>query len=175
MQGFKNHYNKTIPPNVVLALKLFFGEVETAAKLLSGQPILDIEIRRYENRKKRFVWKTLSNYNEKLADDLLEWFKENIGLITNFCFSKGLASDPQEWAGFIWYKDLVDGGGIDQCIEIDELCAACDLAKKSIKPGTRGGGTTILLPFGFVQWHQGKMQFHHSLEAIRQLGALLRM
>ena len=38
--------------------------------------------------------------------------------------------------------------------------------------GNVGGGTTIQLPFGFVQWHSptkkipGDMQFHHNHEKI---------
>ena len=95
-------------------------------------------------------------------------------VITEFCFSKGLAADPQEWAEYVWYKNLVDGKNDDYILDIVELCSACQRAAQSIKPGTRGGGTTILLPFGFVQWHQGQMQFHHSLKAINQLKDLPR-
>ena len=39
----------------------------------------------------------------------------------------------------------------------------------AITYGNNNGGTTIQLPFGFVQWHKGQMQFHHSYEKIRNL------
>lgn len=35
--------------------------------------------------------------------------------------------------------------------------------------GYKNGGTTIQLPFGFVQWHQSSMQFHHSFDKIRNI------
>ena len=35
--------------------------------------------------------------------------------------------------------------------------------------GNTLGGSTIQLPFGFVQWHQHSMQFHHNFEKIRAL------
>lgn len=41
--------------------------------------------------------------------------------------------------------------------------------------GTRNGGSTIQLPFGFVQWHSprkiipGNLQFHHSYKKIKSL------
>ena len=40
---------------------------------------------------------------------------------------------------------------------------------ENIKFGSRMGGSTILLPFGFVQWHQHAMQFHHRLKSIKEL------
>ena len=47
-----------------------------------------------------------------------------------------------------------------------------ELSKKysnKIWYGKKNGGSTISLPFGFVQWHQGKIQFHHNLESIQEL------
>ena len=51
--------------------------------------------------------------------------------------------------------------------------------KSNIPPtaayGARNGGSTIQLPFGFVQWHSprkiipGNLQFHHSYEKIKSL------
>ena len=38
-----------------------------------------------------------------------------------------------------------------------------------IVPGKTLGGTTIQLPFGFVQWHQGQIQFHHNLDLMRKI------
>ena len=35
--------------------------------------------------------------------------------------------------------------------------------------GTKNGGTTIQLPFGHLQFHQGGLQFHHNYEKIKEL------
>ena len=43
------------------------------------------------------------------------------------------------------------------------------LEEKETFFGTTNGGTTIQLPFGFVQWHQHQMQFHHNYYKIKIL------
>ena len=49
----------------------------------------------------------------------------------------------------------------------------CKIAKKYSETetyyGTTNGGTTIQLPFGFVQWHQEQLQFHHQYWKINDL------
>ena len=111
------------------------------------------------------VWQTLSAYSPELSDALLEWLRSSISNITDFCFSRGLAAQPDSWADFVWYRNLVDddAGEIDALVRIPELCsAAVSAGQSSIQPGARNGGSVINLPFGFVQWHQGSMQFHQK-------------
>ena len=59
---------------------------------------------------------------------------------------------------------------------IDDLCTLLqNAANQNTFYGKVGGGTTIQLPFGFVQWHSptkkipGDMQFHHGYEKIKEL------
>ena len=53
---------------------------------------------------------------------------------------------------------------------IEDICKAAPKAANSeIYYGTSNGGTTIQLPFDFVQWHQKQLQFHHSYEKIYNL------
>ena len=52
-------------------------------------------------------------------------------------------------------------------IRIQPVCHSP--VKEMIEPGQTRGGTTIKLPFGFVQWHQGQIQFHHNLDLIKKI------
>lgn len=51
---------------------------------------------------------------------------------------------------------------------------------KNAKYGTKNGGSTIQLPFGFVQWHSprkvipGNLQFHHSYDKMIELSKLCK-
>ena len=72
----------------------------------------------------------------------------------------------------IWYVNELDENDMDDMFHVNDI-------KASLRPtaeyGTRTGGSTIQLPFGFVQWHSptkvipGCMQFHHSFEKIKEL------
>ena len=78
--------------------------------------------------------------------------------------------DQSEWCDFVWYINLLDENDMDDLFFIEDICeAAQDVAYRETYYGSVFGGTTIQLPFGFVQWHQGKMQFHHDFEKVRRL------
>jgi len=174
ISGFESQYKKSVPNNVKNAIVLFFGDGDLATQMLKKLPIEDEEIRKYEIRKRRLVWSSLQKCSKKDADALLQWIKDNIEVIVDFCFSKGLASNSRDWAQYVWYKNIVESNAeVDFCVSVDDLMKACSKAVQCIKPGDRNGGTTILLPFGFVQWHQGQMQFHHKLPAIKNLPGLI--
>ncbi len=80
-----------------------------------------------------------------------------------------MAKNESDWAEFIWYKNLLGEDSMDLLYSIDKLAKLVKVGSVDIiKPGTTGGGTTIQLPFGFVQWHQGKMQFHHKYDKIEK-------
>ena len=62
--------------------------------------------------------------------------------------------------------------------DMDDLYYVEDIKKKLTKTaeyGNKTGGSTIQLPFGFVQWHSPKkvipgcMQFHHNYQKIKDL------
>ncbi len=172
IDGYEKQFNEEIPFDVKEALFFFFGEGKDIQQILSD-PKLDIKnekIRKYELRKERLVWKTLLLYNKDYANSLLKWIKDNIKNITIYCFSMGLAEDKESWAEFIWYKNLLGEDDMDLLLSIDKLSQLAQRnAEKEIYPGSIGGGTTIQLPFGFLQWHKGQMQFHHKLKKIEKL------
>lgn len=174
IKGFELAFNKRLPENVIRAINLFWGaspDTTRIAKQIAG-PYLG-----YELRKGRLVHETLAEYNSDLDNALLKWFKDNIVEIFEFCFTKGLARNPRDWADIIWYINLVDND-----MEIDEMFTISDISDnlKSgiIEYGNRGGGTTIQLPFGFVQWHDPRnkgnknLQFHHNYDKIRTCDSL---
>ena len=112
----------------------------------------------------------MESYNKALTEALIGFFKENISEITFLCFSRGLAKDKKDWSEYLWYINTVDMEvDIDEMYEIDKIANKSKTNSKTITYGSKNGGSTVLLPFGFVQWHQGKMQFHHNKEKIEEL------
>lgn len=170
INGYEKQFKEIIPNNVKEALYLFFGEGKDIQTILSKIEIYDAKIRKYEVRKNRLVWKTLLLYNKDYAESLLQWLINNVNKISKYCFSMGLAKNKNDWAEYIWYKNLLGEDSMDFLFSINKLSSLSQSnAKKYIVPGKVGGGTTIQLPFGFLQWHQGQMQFHHKLSRIEKI------
>jgi len=166
--GFEKQFNKKIPDNVSRAIRLFIAGAGDVTSIIKHQNIHAIEssnkIKDYELRKQRLTWNSLEKYDSELANSLLSWIKDNIVYITLFCFQRGLSIDKDNWANFIWYQNEVNEKIKDIIFNTDEMAEQfnCKEARFQIKPGVIGGGTTIKLPFGFLQWHQNQMQFHHQ-------------
>lgn len=172
MDGFERQYGIRIPEDVENAIRLFWGtdgDVKRIIKLYGTH-------RLYENGKHRLTAETLYAYDPNLCEVLLRWFAENMYEVTEFCFSRGLAKDSGDWADLVWYKNELGENDFNYIFDMHSLC---DAMQKAASPatvfyGSRSGGTTIQLPFGFVQWHSptktipGCMQFHHSLKKIRK-------
>ena len=113
---------------------------------------------------------TLKNYDENLYYDLLNWFTDNAYEITKLSFSMGAVLDKSEWSDFVWYINLLGENNIDDIFFIEDICnAAQAAAHEETYYSSSNGGTTIQLPFGFVQWHQGQMQFHHNYDKLIKL------
>ena len=78
---------------------------------------------------------------------------------------------------------VLDENAIDKIFKVSDLCKAVQAnANQNTFFGNRNGGSTIQLPFGFVQWHSpqktipGCLQFHHKhkcLSAIMPTGTHL--
>ncbi len=72
----------------------------------------------------------------------------------------------------LWYKNELSENDLDDLFLIDEIKKKLP---KNAEFGNRNGGTTIQLPFGFVQWHSptkvipGSIQFHHNYIKIKEL------
>ena len=170
IQGFEAAYDE-IPDIVKQGIKLFWGghpDIIKIANKINGKYI------DYELRKKRLVHDTIAKYNPDIDSSLINWFRDNVTKIFEFCFTKGLASEHKDWAHIIWYKNMVDP---DMCVDtfltLDTI--RTKISTDKIVYGTRTGGSTILLPFGFVQWHDpgnkgnNNLQFHHKYNELIKL------
>jgi hypothetical protein len=169
IEGFEKQFKKVIPVNVKRAISLYWGtasDTKTIAEEYGGANIA------YELRKHRIVKETLDRYDSALSKALIDWFNDNILEIFDFCFSMGLATNESDWANIIWYRNELAENDMDDLYYIE------DIKKKltqTAEYGNKTGGSTIQLPFGFVQWHSprkiipGCMQFHHSYEKIKKL------
>lgn len=165
--GFEIQFKRKIHKDVKRAIRLFIAGAPDTDQISSSMAISseeDCKIREYERRKMRLTWRTLEKYNDELSECLLSWVKSHIKELTFFCFQRGLAVNRQDWADFVWYHNEVNEKVVDVLFNINQMSE--ELSEQGslshIAPGTIGGGTTIKLPFGFVQWHQGKIQFHHQ-------------
>lgn len=171
IDAFEKQFKATIPENVKKSLEFFFGEDPTSVKkAIEKYPHNNPDIRAYEVRKCRLTWDTLKKLDKKYDTDLLDWIRNNIENICLLCFSTGQAINKNDHAEYLWYiNELEDELSIDDLYKIQDIAKNCKKNKSKIAPGTQGGGTTISLPFGFVQWHQGQMQFHHQLKKIQEI------
>lgn len=168
---FEKQFNTQIPDDVRRALNLFWAAADDAVAIINkyGDPSApkdyDLQLRH-----KSLNATTLRAYNAHLYDVLLQWFTEHAYELTKLSFSMGAVRDSEEWSDFVWYINLLGENNTDDIFFIENICnAAQKTAKTETYYGSSYGGTTIQLPFGFVQWHQKQLQFHHSYEKICSL------
>ena len=82
----------------------------------------------------------------------------------------GAVRQRDEWSEFVWYVNFLGEHNVDEIFPIEKICnASMKVAENEVYYGDKNGGTTIHLPFGFVQWHQKQMQFHHDFNKINDL------
>ena len=169
IRGFEIQYNKEIPDLVKRALSLYFGSASDTLNVIYnfGSTNKQLEIRKH-----RVVGDTLKAYDENLYQLLLNWINDNIKELFDFCFAKGLASNSEDWAQIVWYKNMIGENQLDKMIYLEDYKSNIP---RTAEYGPRNGGSTIQLPFGFVQWHSprkiipGSIQFHHSYKKINSL------
>lgn len=171
IEVFERQFHKTVPIDVQEAIKLFWAASDDAITIIqqygdrTNSKSFDLQMRH-----KSLNATTLKNYDETLYYSMLQWFKDNIYELTKLSFAMGAVQDKNEWSDYIWYINLLDEHNIDAVFNIEDICqAAVNYADSEIYYGTSNGGTTIQLPFGFVQWHQKQLQFHHSYDKICNL------
>lgn len=166
INGFEQQYKKIIPTSVKRALSLYFGSAQDTLDIINNY---SLENKNLETRKHRLVASTLKAYDINLYNELLVWINSNITELFDFCFSKGLASNPEDWAHLIWYKNMIGENQFDTILYLPDII---NMLPASAEYGASNGGSTIQLPFGFVQWHSprkvipGSIQFHHSYKKI---------
>lgn len=169
IEGFQLQYHKEIPAVVKRAISLYFGSADDTLDVINnfGDANKQLEVRKH-----RVVADTLKVYDENLYFSLLNWINDNIAELFDFCFAKGLASNSEDWAQIVWYKNMIGENQFDTMLFLEDFKSSIP---HTAEYGTRNGGSTIQLPFGFVQWHSprkvipGNLQFHHSYEKIKSL------
>lgn len=169
IDGFERQYNTRIADDVKRAIQLYFGSASDIDEIVEN---CGGKNKKLELRKHRLVADTLKAYDEELYDGLLSWLNKNMFEIFDFCFSKGLAKNENDWADIVWYKNLIGENRFDRMIYLHDIAVGIP---HNAAYGTRNGGSTIQLPFGFVQWHSpkkvipGNLQFHHNFEKVCNL------
>ncbi len=168
IEGFSLLYNTTIPDNVKRAIELYWGVSDDIPLLLRKYSSGFDKIDAYQTRKHRLVKCSLDKYDKNLSVALLNWINDNIENIFEFCFARGLARDSNNSADLIWYINTLGENKVDNIFNIKHIKS---IIPKNAFYGKIGGGTTIQLPFGFVQWHNPShkcpcMQFHHDYKKL---------
>lgn len=167
---FEIQFGRVIPENVKRAMRLFWAAADDADEIIERFALKNGKNYDLQLRHHSLNADTLQRYDSNLYSAMLQWFRENIYEITKLSFTIGAVRDCSEWSEFVWYINTLNENNVDDIFPIDDIClAAGRAAKTDIAYGTSNGGTTIQLPFGFVQWHQAQMQFHHNYEKVRNL------
>ena len=168
---FEQQFGEAIPLNVQRAIKLFWTAADDAPAIIKQygdhqeSKNFDLQIRH-----KSLNATTLKAYDKSLYESMLNWFSQNAYELTKLAFSMGAAKEQNDWSEYVWYINLFGENDVDRIFHIEEICqAAQKVAKAETFYGDKYGGTTIQLPYGFVQWHQKQMQFHHQYNSIERL------
>lgn len=168
---FEKQFDVKIPSDVQRAINLFWKAADDAVEIIerfgdrSNSKNFDLQMR-HESLNST----TLKAYDEHLYNVLLNWFTDNAYELAKLSFSMGAVRDSKEWSDFVWYINLLGENDTDDIFFIDDICNAVqDVAHNETYYSSSNGGTTIQLPFGFVQWHQGQLQFHHSYDKLKNI------
>lgn len=170
-ETFEKQFNKEVPCDVKRAINLFWHSADDAQDIIKVYADKDKE-KEYELqlKHKSLNAETLKKYNKELYNAMIEWFKENSYQLAKLCFSMGAAAQEEEWSDYIWYINLLGEYKLDEVFLIEDICkASSKCAGNETFYGDKNGGTTIQLPFGFVEWHQKKLQFHHRYKKIKDI------
>lgn len=171
IEVYEKHFGEKIPANVQRAIKLFWASADDATEIIKKYgDKADTKSYNLQVRHESLNATTLKAYDKKLYDAMLTWFTDHAYKLTKLAFTMGAAKDPKEWSEFVWYINLLGENDTDEIFPIEDICdAAVKVARRETFYGDSNGGTTIQLPFGFVQWHQRQLQFHHSYAKICSL------
>ncbi len=168
---FEKQFDAKIPADVQRAINLFWAAADDAVEIIEefddrrNSKSFDLQMKH-----RSLNATTLRAYDEHLYNVLLDWFTDNAYELAKLSFSMGAVSDSREWSDFVWYINLLDENDTDDVFFIEDICNAVqEVAQDETYYGSSFGGTTIQLPFGFVQWHQNKLQFHHNYDKLKNI------
>lgn len=169
------YLNKKVDREVLLGLSLFIGGTNISdyekyyEKALALNKIHNPKIAVQEIHQSRLVANSIENYFPTAWESLLDFFNANIALLTKLAFAQGLAKSEEDSADVIIYNKSVEDKSVFPIPRIIESSAAA-IKLSPIKAGPKNGGSTLVLPTGFLQMHhpQGEnlIQFHHQYKKI---------
>ena len=176
---FEGATHRSIPRRVKDALLLFTGSHRCQKEILDAVPVdyVGEKIRCEVERKywNRLTLASMYGYDEEMATEFLDWFRNNAAELFVFCFSRGAEKDAANVPRYLWYHDsneldapfdLLDLKRIAKKISQLDSAALCDL----VRPGDdEEVGSTIALPFGNLQQHLHGLQFRHSKDKLVKL------
>jgi hypothetical protein len=176
--GFEKQFGVQVPTNVRTGLDLFIGgNALQIQKAMNGKrfcgPIHRRTGTRQEQHQNRLLGLTLDKYFHAEWTATLDWFTENIGEIADFVFARGYAVKESDFATHVWYLDESHTPQFNLVVPVARIKSGSTKQRGAVRVGDRNGGSTIQLPFGFLQMHAPKsenlMQFHHSFKKVRSL------
>ncbi|HIZ87813.1 MAG TPA: hypothetical protein IAC03_06615 [Candidatus Coprenecus pullistercoris] len=134
IKGFEKQFARTIPDEIKELLHIYFFGSQKIKDLLNNTNVTKGEtdsLIAYQNRHNRLVWTSIENWDIHKKNALLNWFKDNISDIADFCFARGLAADKKDWAQYIWYINLLGEDDFDEIFSIEDIkkAAAANTAK----------------------------------------------
>ncbi len=177
LTALRHSLDDELPNEVEYFLKLFIGgnnltemqdEFAYALRKTSGYKWHQQQI-----RQNRLVFEGIREAFPDLAEAMLKFLKCNITLITDLMFFRGLAANENDFADAVIYNKITEGQNIfTQGRLLERVSANRNISL--IGPGPLNGGSTIILPTGFLQMHhpagENLLQFHHNYE--RMLAAV---
>ena len=168
----------SVPNDVMMGLALFIGGGNLSAFQDDYQRALRADIVRWptiaqqESHQNRLVAKSISTNFSGVWDATLAYLSEHISLLTELCFARGLAGDPNDYADYVIYNNAPSGNNVFSTLFLAEASKA-EISRSPITAGPRNGGSTISLPTGFLQMHHPRgenlLQFHHQYAKVSAL------
>ena len=178
ISAMEYYFGRSIDSEVRLGISLFVGGSNLSKyenyfeKASEHNKKWNPSIAIQEHHQTRLVANSIEAIFPSVWESTLDFFNSNIGLITKLCFSLGLAKSEIEAADVIIYNKAIDGNSIFSISEIIQRAIA-HTKLVPIVAGPRNGGSTLMLPTGFLQMHhpQGDnlLQFHHQYKKISKL------
>ena len=171
IKGYEKIFGE-VPKDVTESLLLTFGGSSSVKKILTN-PLYEHENKKIMNtqlRRQTICFDTFRKYDNTQFENLIDWMKNNVANLATIVLKTGWASDSNFHAHKLMYNNMVDENVFENKVfDIDAIIQKSKEQKNKVFPKTKNGGTVINLPFGWLQYHQGGLQFHHSYSQVSEL------
>ncbi len=174
----EHHLGRSLDSDVKSGISLFIGGKNLSDCMSLYEAALEADtknipkIANQEIHQKRLVALSIKDHYPDIWNATIDFFNSNIELITSLSFSMGLAKSKEDSAQVVVYNNASAGANV---FNIHEIVAFAheSVIVTPIDSGPMNGGSTLLLPTGFLQMHhpQGdnQLQFHHQYKKISSL------